>query len=442
MRWVRQTAVSLRTTAVLLAVLFALLLLTVVFPQASHDPQAYALAVRGSGWGRFTLQTLGLGEIVTGAPFLLTLALFFVNLTAVLLDRIGATVRRVRFAAPTVAQLDALLAAPDAARATCAVAPDLDRADEALRSLGYRTARVEGRGVWGVRHRLALLGFPIFHASFFLLCAGALQLYLTRSVVTLVAAEGQTVSTLDGPVLRSAALLPPLDALIRVERVDVALTDGKPTDLSARLVLSAAGVPQETRVNHPARWDDVTVLVQRAGIAPVLWLQDRRGYTLDRVVVPSASASGLPTRVPLAGGAVEAAIAHVAVGPGFPVREELPRAAAPLRLRVGDRTVFDGALRPGESAAVGDLVLRLDEVRYWVGLRLVRERGGGLLVAGFVLAVAGIAWRMVWSRREVAIAWRADGARIVGRAERIPGRAKRDVLDLATLLATRSRSRR
>lgn len=430
-----EAAVSLKTTAILLSVLFVLLLFNVVFTQAARDPAEYARAVRSSAWAAFVLGTLGLGNVVTGLPFITTLVLFFVNLAAVLVDRVASTVRRIRFAPPTPAQVEALFASKDAARAGLDLVPPVERVEEVLQILGYRTARVAGGGVWGVRNRFALLGFPVFHASFFLLCAGGLQLYLTRSVVTLLAAEGQTVSTLSGPVLRTGPLLAPLDSRVRIERVDVRLADGKPLQLSARLLLADPGVSQVSRVNRPATWGDLTVLVQRAGIAPVLWLQDRRGYTLDRVVVPVSDASGLPTRIRLAGGSLEAVVENVPVGPGFPHREALSRFPVPIRLKVGETTTFDGVLRPGEAVEAGDLTLVLDEVRYWVGLRLVRERGGGLLIAGFALAVAGIAWRMAWYRREVVVTWAEPGLRIAGRAEFVAARASDDVLDISRLLS-------
>ena len=37
-----------------------------------------------------------------------------------------------------------------------------------------------------------------------------------------------------------------------------------------------------SRVNHPAKWGDVSLLVEQASLAPVLWLQDGRGFTLAR----------------------------------------------------------------------------------------------------------------------------------------------------------------
>jgi cytochrome c biogenesis protein ResB len=425
-------AVSLRTTALLLAAIAALLLSSVLLPQRSHDPRAYAAAIRSGGAASFVLETLGLGSVATSGMFLATLALFMANLAAVLVDRTGATLRRIRFAIPTAAQLQALRAGQSVAEVE-APGLSLEEAASLLAASGYRTARV-GDGLWGIKHRLAILGFPLFHASFFVLSAGALQLYLSRNVVNVVAAEGQTVLSSEGSVVRRAPGDPALDFAVRVDRVDVRLERGFPVDLSAQVAIEGGGAAQLARVNQPATWGDLTVLVDRAGIAPVLWVVDGRGYTRDRVVVAAANVGGLPTRLTLGSTAIEAVVEQVAVGKDFPERSALPRAPIQLRLRSGGATAFDGALRPGQSVRVGDLSVGLEEVRYWVGLRLVRERGGGLLILGFVLAVVGIVWRMVWTRREVALTWSGDRIGVAVRGEFFASKAREECEDLARLL--------
>jgi hypothetical protein len=432
----REAAVSLRTTAVLLSALALLLLLSVLVPQASSDPEGFARAVRGGAAARFVLLTLGLGNVATSPPFLAILALFFLNLAAGLADRMGTTLRRIRFAPPTKAQREALLG-PDALEGPLPEGDSGVRAREILEGLGYRTAPAGPSALWGVKHRLALLGFPVFHLSFFVLCAGGILLYLTRDVVTLLAAEGQVVDSSAGGVVRRAPLGPPSPVRIAVDRVDVRLEEGRPVHLSAALRLDAPGAPGRTaRVNHPAGWGDLSVLVERAGIAPVLWLLDGQGFTQDRVAVLAAAPGALPTRVKLGPAAdLEAVVEPASLGAGFPERAELPRAEVRLRLLAGDRDLFEGILRPGEGAPAGDRRVVLQEVRYWAGLRLVSERGGGLLVVGFLLSVVGIAWRMVWARREVAVAWDGGRLRVGGRGEFYPARFRGELEGIRDLIS-------
>jgi cytochrome c biogenesis protein ResB len=431
--------VSLRTTAWLLALLGSLLLLNVALPQRAHDPDAYSRSVRASPVARVLLVTLQLGELPTSVVFVGTLMLLFANLVAVLVDRVGATTRRMRFASPTPAQVAALDASPDACEADTA-GLTAAAASELLRAIGYRVADLSGGRLWGVKHRLALLGFPIFHLSFLLMAGGGLLIFLSRDVTTLVVSEGEAVSSDAGAVVRRAPLGAPPPVVLGVERVDVRLEDGKPIDLGARLVHLGGGGARASRINRPAEWGDLSVLTERAGIAPVLWVVDERGFTVDRVVVAAAAAGGAPTRVTI-GGTLEAVVEPIPIGSTFPERGALRAVPVRLRLRSGARTLFDGSLVPGESAGVGGLDVRLQEVRYWVGLRLIHERGGPLLVAGFLLSVAGIIWRMVWVRREVVVTLCAGRLRVAARAEFFTSRGREEAAAVAAMLAESGRSR-
>lgn len=430
--------VSLRTTAVLLVVLSALLVLRVALPQAA-DGDAYVRAVRGSASARFLLETMGLGSVATSPPFLAALAAFFANLAAVLTDRTGATLRRLRAAPPTEAQVAALLAAPSA-KELAGVTVSAEAAADLLRRLGYRVRQTAGGATWGVKHALALLGFPVFHASFFLLAAGGALLYLTRDVGTLVVTEGIEASSGDATVVRRAPLGAPPPFRLALDRVDVGLEDGRPVGLRAAFRLDGAAT--ESRVNHPAERGALAVLVERCGIAPVLWLTDPRGFTVDRVLVPAANPAGVATRVELGSGGVEVAVEPIPVGLDFPERAGLGRVGVPLRVFRGGAKVFEGRTRPGEGIAVGDHLLRVQEVRYWAGFRLVNERGGGLLMAGFALSVIGIVWRMAFFRREVVVASTPAGTRIGGRGEFYPSRVHEEVELLAELLSDAGRTGR
>jgi hypothetical protein len=430
-----KAAASLRATALLLGFLSALLLLNVLLPQHPSNPDAHAAALRSGALARFALVTLGLGQVATSPAFLATLAALFANLGVVLVDRLGATARRVRFAPPTEAQLAAILGGEAVLSISAREPLSPQRAIEALARVGYRAVPVGERAVWGIKHRLALLGFPLFHASFFLMLAGGVQIYLTRDVVTVIGAEGETRDSRTGGIVRRAPAGAADPVELTIQRVDVRLAQGKPVDLAATLSIDGGATTVVSRVNHPAAWGPLTALVERAGIAPVLWLVDAEGFTVDRVVVPTAAPGGASTRLKLAGaGEIEAVVSPIPLAEAFPMREAL--GATPVALRVLQRgtQVFEGALRPGEAIAVGDGVLRLQEVRYWAGLRLVSERGGPLLVAGFALAVVGIVWRMLWYRREVVVRWSGDGLVLAGRCEFFPSRFRGELEALGRLL--------
>jgi hypothetical protein len=428
-----QVLVSLRTTAVLLAVFSFLLLLNVVLPQRAVDPVAHLAAVRSGALARFVLVTLGLGDVASSPPFLAALAALFLNLAAVLFDRVGTTLRRIRFAPPSDEQVRSLLRG-EALSLAASTPFSLDRATETLARMGYRAVLVGERTIWGVKHRRALLGFAVFHASFFLMLLGGLLLYVTRDVVMLVGAEGATLDSRMGRVVRRAPAGPPSAMQLTIGQVEVRLAGGKPVDLAVTLTMEGEG-PALSRVNHPARWRSVTALVEQAGIAPVLRLTDSKGFTVDHVVVSTAAPNGLPTRLELAGGdAIEVVVEPIPLSDAFPMREALSTTPVSIRVLRRGAKLFDGQLRSGGSLALGDRALHLEELRYWTGLRLVSERGGPLLIAGFVFAVVGTVWRMFWYRREVVAEWSEHGLVVAGRCEFFPTRFRDELAEVGRLL--------
>jgi len=430
-------ATSVRTTVALLVLLAVMLTLNVTLPQAAVlGPEEFARVALSDPGARFVLVTLGLGFLSTSPIFVAVLVLFFLNLTAVLTARAGPTWRRTRFRPRPVRTLEAWAKAEPGLGAP--LSPDdtperfLRRAVETLRGFGFRVHRSGDRALQGIKHRLAPLGFLLFHLSFFLLCAGGILLYLTRFVATTVVVEDQEPTDLaaEAQVLRRPPWGRPPEIRLSVTSVETRLEDGQPVHLGATLRFPA-GAPQRARINHPAHWGSATVLVQEAGLAPVLWLQDARGFSRDRVVVAATTRGEEPTRVPLgprraedpAGttyeldGELEAVIHPLGPEADFPSREELPATGLYIQVLDGDEVVFDGRLQPGGAAALPEGRLVFEELRYWLRVMVVSEVGGGWLIAGFLLGVTGLIWRLGAYRREVALLWTEERFTLVGRSE-------------------------
>ena len=81
----------------------------------------------------------------------------------------------------------------------------------------------------------------------------------------------------------------------------------------------------------------------------------------------------------------------------------------------------------GEAGDLDGGRIVLEELRYWVGVRIVSERGGGLLAAGFTVGILGLIWRLLWYRREVAVTWDESEFRLVGRSEYFSDRFRREL---------------
>lgn len=438
MKKVWEYLTSLRTAAILLSVLSGFLVLNVILPQEGvlGEEGLRSLAQRNPVSGFFLL-TLGLGHIPTSPLFLATLGLFFLTLAAVLVDRAGATLRRIEVPAPGPDALERMTRADGALDAALPEGWDVSKAMALLRGCGYRPARVGDHGVWGVRHRTAPAGFLLFHGSFFVLCAGGALLFYTRFAGKARLVEGQTFEGQYQKVIRMPPVGGPPGLAFTVTEIRPTFQRGEPTDLRATLRFAMPGGSREmeSRVNHPARWGSVSVLVEEAGVAPELWVQTPDGFTLDRVSVAATTKGSEPTTLTLAGGRISASLEPLWPQAGFPERAALRSLPLRLALQKDGAELWRGELRPGQALEAGGCLVRLVGHRYWVGARIVSERGGGLLMAGFCLAVMGLVWRLIMYRREVGLTWDGNTLRLGGRAEFFHGPFRDEIESLLAALA-------
>jgi hypothetical protein len=431
--WKRLT--SIRTSAVLLSVLALFLLLNVVVPQeAVVGEVGVDRMVEGRPVARFLMVTLGFGRIPVSPLFLGLLTLFLVNLTAVLLSRIRPTLTHIRLEPPAE---QGLRARAEMSRALVAARPEAwSRGDatRALRGHGFRVSRVGESVLWAVKHRTAPLGFLLFHFSFFLLFLGGGLIYYTRFVGLTTLIERQEFDGRYQQVLRRppTGRVPPLRFFL--EEVEARYEDGFPVHLGATLRLRRGGsaVEKRARVNHPATWGAATLLVRQAGLAPGFWLQDERGYSLDRVAVAAKTLGDESTTVPLDAASLMLTIEPLPPGVDFPEREGLAGTALTVSVMREDEVLFEGELRPGEAASWDEGRLVLEEIRYWAGIQVVEERGGGILILGFLVGVAGLVWRLVWYRREVAVVWDESEVRLVGKGEYYRGHFRHELEEILT----------
>jgi cytochrome c biogenesis protein ResB len=429
---------SARFTVGLLCLLALLLLLNVALPQESVlGEERYAAVLDESGAGtRFVLETLGFGRMATSPVFLTVLALFFLNLASVLLARFKPTWHRVALKPRSEKGLRAWARMEETHSAPLPENWSAGRIVNVLRGHGYQVRRPGKQTFWAVKHRTAPLGFLLFHLSFFLICAGGVAIYYTRFVATATVSEGQLFVGDYNTIVRASPLGGPPTLRFTVEEIEARMENDEPVHLGARLRFEGAGPAglRQSRVNHPASWGASSILVERAGVAPVLWLQDERGFTLDRVVTPARTRAVVTTEVPMADGEWKAVVYPLLAGEPFPRRQELAQTSMDIEIWRGDDELFNGELRPGEAAAFPGGRLVMEELRYWVGLRVIRERGGGLLIVGFTLGVIGLVWRLLWYRREIALTWEDGVFRLVGRSEYFSAPFEEELASLARML--------
>ncbi len=428
---------SARLTVSLLCAMAVLLLLNVALPQQSTlGEERFARMVDGHPWIRFFLVTLGLGRMSTSPVFLSVLTLFFLNLVLVLGSRWGPTWRRVALKPRSEKGLRAWARLAEARSGPLSPSWSPGRAAKILRGFGYQVRRPGPRSLWAVKHRTAPLGFLLFHLSFLLLCAGGTLVYYTRFVGSVVLSEGQQFAGQYNDVLRQRPVGPEPELAFSLESADPRFERGDPVHLGAVFLFERSGstLRREASVNHPARWGSTSILVNQAGLAPVLWLQDERGFTVDRVVVPAHTRGGPPTDITLGDDRTVVFIHPLDAGAPFPARGELDNTAIDLHVTRDSMVVFQGELRPGEAASFDGGRLVLEELRYWVGMHVVSERGGALLIAGFAVGIVGLVWRLLWYRREIALTWDETLFHLVGRSEYFSGRFRDELEAIRSVL--------
>jgi hypothetical protein len=431
--------ISPKATIALLCLLAVMLLLNVALPQATVlGEEAFQAIVESSALFRFVLVDLGFGRMPTSPVFLTVLGMFFLNLLFVLLSRVGPTWRRVALKPRSEKGLQAWARLEESLDGSLPQNWNAGTAAQTLRGYGFQVRKPGEHTLWGVKHRTAPLGFLLFHLSFFLICGGGVLVYYTRFVGSTVLSEGQEFAGEYVQIERTPPVggSPPL--LFVLDRVDPRFEQGEPVHLGVVMSFRQGGssVTRESRVNHPARWGPASIMVHRAGLAPVLWLQDERGFTIDRIVVPARTRGrGPPTEIELGeDGRYRAFVHPLGEGVEFPDREALGETSLTLQITDSGRVVFDGELRPGGAAQLEGARVVLEELRYWAGIRIISERGGGPLIAGFAIGVVGLIWRLLWYRREVALTWGEGRFRLVGRSEYFSERFQQELRSIRLTL--------
>lgn len=428
-----QLAASIRTTVVLLIVMSLLLLATVIVPQRSvAGEDVIARAIASGGVQAFVLDTLGFAVMATSPVFLAALALFYVNLAAVMIDRMPSMFGRMRVRVPTPEAAVQWLASPKALVGSAEQPIDAGVVIPHLRGFGFRPSRVSSSSMYAVKHRYAAAGFLLFHVSFFFLVAGGALIWYTRFVGETRVVEGQTADAKNAVVRRRPPIGGDPDLAFTLERMTPSFDRGEATDLRAAIRF-ADGSAAEAWVNGPAERGAWSLLVIDVGIAPVFWLQDARGFGVDRVAAPADR--GTAVSVPLASGVAIVEVQPRPLGAAFPSREALATLPLDVIIRQQGAEVFRGTLRPGEAATIRGGRVVLSEVRYWAGMKLISERGGTLLILGFVLATIGATWRLLLHRRDLVIGWDGRSFRIAGHGEWFADRDRRELMSLVRALS-------
>lgn len=261
------------------------------------------------------------------------------------------------------------------------------------RNLGL--AALPETGTWRrTQGWVGLWGTPLFHAGIIVIVTGALLSASDRFGAHLELSEGETFSGESGKLTRdkfSVASMGEFGAL-RLDRLDAQVAEGKYIrELQAFFtVREKGGQPREMMlmVNHPLKIGGYT-----------FYLDKKFGYAaaFERTL-PDGSRRELrinfdaPRAKWGAGSPIERD--EVVMLDNIPILYRMaltPGEAPSFRLTAERRgkAVFDGTLLPGQMADLGAYRLVFLGAVPWVGLYLTTDRALHIVLAGFVIALAG-----------------------------------------------------
>lgn len=406
---------SLRFTIMLLLVLLLIFVLGLWIPQQSlFDQASYELWLKKSPTLAPLLDRLGFTHIYSARFTFGIWALFFCNLLLSMWQRIPLVRKRL-----SLGQENLLPPGSPyfSSRGTLELSGgnSPEKVMERLRQAGFRLFGTPEH-FCGVKNRYSVLANPLFHLCFVLVLLGSITGIYTRFVGKVSLAEGESFNG-EAQRYRQPLTLPLIGGLpdvgFTVIKVVPEMSGNTALQLSA-VIEDRQGKRHTIQINRPYKTGNISCVLKKPGIAPLMILRDRSGKELD----------GAYTRLEVLDDKEDSFILGgyrfaVRFYPDY-AREGEREYSASLEFRKpvlrltayeGTRQLASGALRLGESLPFGDKSITFAEMPYWVLIQVVQERGEGLVYFALFLASFALAWRLLFYRRD-----------IVGRVEEIDGR--------------------
>lgn len=411
---------SLKFTAFLFALLGLLFLAGQWIPQKALLQQTlYEQWRQGSPAVVSMLETLRFTEIYASPLTLTVWGLFFINLTAVMIRRIGVIGKRITLP-PEGGALPDTSGFPYRGRVRLK-GPDPAELYRCLQRSGFRV--VSGAdGFVALKNRHAPLATILFHLSFYLILAGAVISIYTKFTGSVNIAEGESfsgeLSAYTSPP-RLARIGSPPKLLLTVVKVVPEVKGSTSTSLVVT-VRGEDGRSREVAINRPYKQGALSVVVKNLGVSP-LFILSRGGEEVDGAFVKLDVLKGKTDRFTIGPYTVLARYYpdfEMVAGEARSRSEEFRNPALQLKVLQGEQLVAEGTLQPGQTLDVGSERLELREIPFWVGFTVIEEYGLPVLYGGFMLGLVALCWRFGAYRRELVGRWLGDGSvDLAGRAD-------------------------
>lgn len=417
---------SLRFTLVLILSLSLIFLLGLWIPQKGLLTRDLYLAWKeGSPRLVSFLEALRFTDIYTSPVTLALWVLFFLNLVLVMWSRVAVVRAKIGFSGSKLEDPGSRSRYAIRTSISLTTGDVISSLRGAIERKGYRWYGTPQR-FYAVKNRLSPLATLLFHLSFLLILLGGVISMYTRFSATVDLAEGE-VFTGEMQQYNSGSRFPrigsPPAGTFLVESITPIVEEDTPTGLIVK-ILDAEGKRHTAEINRPYRKDHTSFVIQDLGVAPLIILQDAKGRELDGAFMKLSVLRGKQDVFVLEG--MEFTTEFF---PDYVVREgreesrseEVRNPAFRFHIQKGKKFIARATARPGQTVAFGAYRLVCPEMRYWVRLYVVKERGLGILYAGFGIATAALVWRLLFYRREVIGAVGTENGKpvlqLAGRAE-------------------------
>lgn len=378
-------------------------------------------------------------DILSGLlPFQLLYVLFFLNLILFEIKWLPAVLRRCNKTTP--AQSVERLGQLGHAREVAGSGLRVGELALYLKRRGYQVGAGTQAGDWDGRGpatvllhagagRFSPLGNLLFHAGFFLILLGAVTNVLYRFEGTAIIAEGSAFTGVKKEYRSTggaaAATLPEVD--FDVEKISADFWDGKLLFTRLEAALVHRGGRDTAKLSSAARVGNAAVTISGYGYVPMFVLRNKSGEILDQAYVKlNIFSPGIedyfyvreyPHKIFVSFypdyAQVDGKIVNKSMNPVNP--------AYFLRILRGRIPVYTGFVKPGEWAEYDGLSISFPSFVKSADFLIVRNPGHPFIWAAFVMMGFGLAWRLLFYRKEVAL-WRDDAGRtwLAGRSDYHP----------------------
>jgi len=360
-------------------------------------------------------------DIMAGLyPFRLLYALFFLNLVLFGIGWVPGVVRRCRRAEP------ALPGRLEHARQIPGAGFRVEDLKQFLRRRGYRILDAAAMDVppgqasvfYASRGRYSPLGNLLFHAGFLLLLVGAVTNAFYRFEGTAFITEGGSFTgakteyrTIASP---STAALPEVD--FDVEKISAEFWRGRVLFTRLEAQLMDRGGLDVAKLSSAARVGNADVTISGYAYAPSYRLKNREGEIVGlgsvrlNIFGPGSEdyfyVPGYPYKIFVSfypdHAEVNGKIVNRSIEPLNP--------AYFLRIMRGRIPVYTGLVRPGAWAEFDGMSISFPSFVKTGNFLIVRNPGNPFIWTAFIAMMLGLAWRLLWYRKEVVL-WRDDAGR-------------------------------